>query len=91
MLVAYLLVIYYHNGRSYVTCMWPVFSDRIGDVALLMICTWMINFGSSFHSKSTSELLLGRISVRKLKLCYRHPSYFRCHRPACPRVNCDCN
>jgi hypothetical protein len=35
-----------------------VLSHRIGDVPLLMAIAWIINFGSSFLSKSTSVLLL---------------------------------
>nr|YP_006504007.1 NADH dehydrogenase subunit 5 [Drepanotermes sp. SLC-2012]AFM92507.1 NADH dehydrogenase subunit 5 [Drepanotermes sp. SLC-2012] len=45
-LVSYLLVIYYQNVRSYGAGMLTVLSNRIGDVALLMVIAWMINFGS---------------------------------------------
>nr|YP_009351047.1 NADH dehydrogenase subunit 5 [Spinitermes trispinosus]AQP28435.1 NADH dehydrogenase subunit 5 [Spinitermes trispinosus] len=45
-LVSYLLVIYYQNFRSYGAGMLTVLSNRIGDVALLMVIAWMINFGS---------------------------------------------
>jgi len=45
-LVSYLLVIYYQNIRSYVAGMLTVLSNRIGDVALLMVIAWIINFGS---------------------------------------------
>jgi len=45
-LVSYLLVIYYQNVRSYVAGMLPVLSNRIGDVAFLMVISWIINFGS---------------------------------------------
>nr|QZK21955.1 NADH dehydrogenase subunit 5 [Amitermes sp. QLD_096] len=45
-LVSYLLVIYYQNMRSYGAGMLTVLSNRIGDVALLMVIAWMINFGS---------------------------------------------
>nr|AQP28281.1 NADH dehydrogenase subunit 5 [Sinocapritermes sp. 1 TB-2017] len=45
-LVSYLLVIYYQNVRSYSAGMLTVLSNRIGDVALLMVIAWMINFGS---------------------------------------------
>nr|AIY61653.1 NADH dehydrogenase subunit 5 [Embiratermes neotenicus] len=45
-LVSYLLVIYYQNFKSYGAGMLTVLSNRIGDVALLMVIAWMINFGS---------------------------------------------
>nr|QXT44473.1 NADH dehydrogenase subunit 5 [Apicotermitinae gen. L sp. CMRT172] len=45
-LVSYLLVIYYQNVSSYGAGMLTVLSNRIGDVALLMVIAWMINFGS---------------------------------------------
>ena len=44
-LVSYLLVIYYQNVRSYDAGMLTVLSNRIGDVALLMVIAWIINFG----------------------------------------------
>ena len=45
-LVSYLLVIYYQNVRSFGAGMLTVLSNRIGDVALLMVIAWVINFGS---------------------------------------------
>nr|URX53675.1 NADH dehydrogenase subunit 5 [Postelectrotermes sp. 1 AB-2022a]URX53740.1 NADH dehydrogenase subunit 5 [Postelectrotermes sp. 1 AB-2022a] len=45
-LVSYCLVIYYQNVKSYNAGMLTVLSNRIGDVALLMVIAWMINFGS---------------------------------------------
>nr|URX53428.1 NADH dehydrogenase subunit 5 [Rugitermes unicolor] len=45
-LVSYCLVIYYQNIKSYNAGMLTVLSNRIGDVALLMVIAWMINFGS---------------------------------------------
>nr|YP_009128250.1 NADH dehydrogenase subunit 5 [Reticulitermes aculabialis]AJO61986.1 NADH dehydrogenase subunit 5 [Reticulitermes aculabialis] len=45
-LVSYCLVIYYQNVKSYGAGMLTVLSNRIGDVALLMVIAWMINFGS---------------------------------------------
>jgi len=45
-LVSYLLVIYYQNVRSYGAGMLTVLSNCIGDVALLMVIAWIINFGS---------------------------------------------
>jgi len=45
-LVSYFLVIYYQNVRSYGASMLIVLSNRIGDVALLIVIAWIINFGS---------------------------------------------
>nr|UXD79071.1 NADH dehydrogenase subunit 5 [Prorhinotermes inopinatus] len=45
-LVSYCLVIYYQNVSSYGAGMLTVLSNRIGDVALLLVIAWMINFGS---------------------------------------------
>nr|YP_009726966.1 NADH dehydrogenase subunit 5 [Cryptotermes declivis]QIA95626.1 NADH dehydrogenase subunit 5 [Cryptotermes declivis] len=44
-LVSYCLVIYYQNVSSYNAGMLTVLSNRVGDVALLMVIAWMINFG----------------------------------------------
>jgi len=44
-LLSYLLVIYYQNMRSYGAGMLTVLSNRIGDVALLIVIAWIINFG----------------------------------------------
>jgi len=45
-LVFYLLVIYCQNVKSYGAGMLTVLSNHIGDVALLMVIAWIINFGS---------------------------------------------
>nr|WHM51895.1 NADH dehydrogenase subunit 5 [Stolotermes ruficeps] len=45
-LVSYCLVIYYQNVSSYNAGMLTALSNRVGDVALLMVVAWMINFGS---------------------------------------------
>ena len=45
-LVSYLLVIYYQNVKSYGAGILTVLFNRIGDVALLMVIAWIINFGS---------------------------------------------
>jgi NADH-ubiquinone oxidoreductase chain 5 len=45
-LVSYLLVIYYQNVRSYGAGILTVLSNRICDVALLMVIASIINFGS---------------------------------------------
>nr|ASY97957.1 NADH dehydrogenase subunit 5 [Gongylus gongylodes] len=45
-LVSYCLVIYYQNVKSYNAGMLTALTNRVGDVALLMAITWMLNFGS---------------------------------------------
>nr|WGO57945.1 NADH dehydrogenase subunit 5 [Hemithyrsocera longiseta] len=45
-LVSYCLVIYYQNMKSYNAGMLTALSNRVGDVALLMVIAWMLNFGS---------------------------------------------
>nr|YP_010946629.1 NADH dehydrogenase subunit 5 [Margattea nimbata]WGO57347.1 NADH dehydrogenase subunit 5 [Margattea nimbata] len=45
-LVSYCLVIYYQNIKSCNAGMLTALSNRIGDVALLMVTAWMLNFGS---------------------------------------------
>nr|YP_010329922.1 NADH dehydrogenase subunit 5 [Neocerura liturata]UNP54672.1 NADH dehydrogenase subunit 5 [Neocerura liturata] len=45
-LVSYCLVIYYQNLKSYNAGMLTVLSNRVGDVFILMIISWMMNYGS---------------------------------------------
>nr|YP_010480518.1 NADH dehydrogenase subunit 5 [Episparis tortuosalis]UVN15237.1 NADH dehydrogenase subunit 5 [Episparis tortuosalis] len=45
-LVSYLLVIYYQNLKSYNAGMLTALSNRIGDVLILMVICWMMNYGS---------------------------------------------
>nr|YP_010274911.1 NADH dehydrogenase subunit 5 [Erynnis popoviana]UJV31602.1 NADH dehydrogenase subunit 5 [Erynnis popoviana] len=45
-LVSYCLVIYYQNLKSYNSGMLTALSNRIGDVFILMIISWMMNYGS---------------------------------------------
>nr|YP_010946408.1 NADH dehydrogenase subunit 5 [Haplosymploce aurantiaca]WGO57126.1 NADH dehydrogenase subunit 5 [Haplosymploce aurantiaca] len=45
-LVSYCLVIYYQNVKSYNAGMLTALSNRVGDVALLMVIAWMMNYGS---------------------------------------------
>nr|UFR82806.1 NADH dehydrogenase subunit 5 [Eudicella quadrimaculata] len=45
-LVSYCLVIYYQNVKSYNAGMLTALSNRIGDVAILMVIAWMMNYGS---------------------------------------------
>nr|QOL00927.1 NADH dehydrogenase subunit 5 [Chorthippus fallax] len=44
-LVSYCLVIYYQNVKSYGAGMLTALSNRIGDVAILISISWMLNFG----------------------------------------------
>nr|WMQ77897.1 NADH dehydrogenase subunit 5 [Barsine fuscozonata] len=45
-LISYLLVIYYQNLKSYNAGMLTALSNRIGDVFILMVISWMMNYGS---------------------------------------------
>nr|YP_009333639.1 NADH dehydrogenase subunit 5 [Monema flavescens]AOV94108.1 NADH dehydrogenase subunit 5 [Monema flavescens]ATO90161.1 NADH dehydrogenase subunit 5 [Monema flavescens] len=45
-LVSYCLVIYYQNIKSFNAGMLTALSNRIGDVCILMVVSWMINYGS---------------------------------------------
>nr|YP_010564273.1 NADH dehydrogenase subunit 5 [Colobochyla salicalis]UYX62283.1 NADH dehydrogenase subunit 5 [Colobochyla salicalis] len=45
-LVSYLLVIYYQNLKSYNAGMLTALSNRVGDVFILMVISWMLNYGS---------------------------------------------
>uniref|UniRef100_UPI00315D7601 NADH dehydrogenase subunit 5 n=1 Tax=Synanthedon bicingulata TaxID=3138307 RepID=UPI00315D7601 len=45
-LVSYCLVIYYQNVKSYNAGMLTALSNRIGDVFILMVISWMLNYGS---------------------------------------------
>nr|YP_010564338.1 NADH dehydrogenase subunit 5 [Mythimna turca]UYX62361.1 NADH dehydrogenase subunit 5 [Mythimna turca] len=45
-LVSYCLVIYYQNLKSYNAGMLTALSNRIGDVFILVVIAWMMNYGS---------------------------------------------
>nr|AVG72772.1 NADH dehydrogenase subunit 5 [Saturnia boisduvalii] len=45
-LVSYCLVIYYQNLKSYKAGMLTALTNRIGDVFILMVISWMLNYGS---------------------------------------------
>nr|YP_009561913.1 NADH dehydrogenase subunit 5 [Eumeta variegata]QAT97930.1 NADH dehydrogenase subunit 5 [Eumeta variegata] len=45
-LISYCLVIYYHNEKSYNAGMLTALSNRIGDVCIMMVIAWMLNYGS---------------------------------------------
>nr|YP_010417850.1 NADH dehydrogenase subunit 5 [Hypolimnas anthedon]USF18009.1 NADH dehydrogenase subunit 5 [Hypolimnas anthedon] len=44
-LVSYCLIIYYQNMKSYNAGMLTALSNRIGDVMILMLISWMMNYG----------------------------------------------
>nr|YP_010868525.1 NADH dehydrogenase subunit 5 [Calinaga buddha]WGU20176.1 NADH dehydrogenase subunit 5 [Calinaga buddha] len=65
-LVSYCLVIYYQNIKSYNAGMLTVLSNRIGDVLILMVIAWMMNYGSwnyifylNFMSNDFSMKIIG--------------------------------
>nr|AFN10595.1 NADH dehydrogenase subunit 5 [Sasakia charonda] len=45
-LVSYCLIIFYQNMKSYNAGMLTALSNRIGDVMILMLISWMMNYGS---------------------------------------------
>lgn len=45
-LVSYCLVIYYQNLKSYNAGILTVLSNRIGDVLILIVISWILNYGS---------------------------------------------
>lgn len=45
-LVSYLLVIYYQNFKSYNAGILTALSNRIGDVLILIVISWIVNYGS---------------------------------------------
>nr|YP_009122007.1 NADH dehydrogenase subunit 5 [Bombyx huttoni]AJH65739.1 NADH dehydrogenase subunit 5 [Bombyx huttoni] len=45
-LISYCLVVYYQNLKSYNAGMLTVLSNRIGDVMILMVICWIMNYGS---------------------------------------------
>lgn len=45
-LISYCLVIYYQNLKSYNAGILTALSNRIGDVIILMVICWVINYGS---------------------------------------------
>nr|AUM75912.1 NADH dehydrogenase subunit 5 [Nymphalis c-aureum] len=44
-LVSYCLIIFYQNIKSYNAGMLTALSNRIGDVMILMLISWMVNYG----------------------------------------------
>nr|YP_009681595.1 NADH dehydrogenase subunit 5 [Dicyrtomina saundersi]QDO72016.1 NADH dehydrogenase subunit 5 [Dicyrtomina saundersi] len=69
-LVSYCLVIYYQNNKSANAGMITILSNRIGDVAILLAISWMLNFGSCnfyflplLYSNSLMLILLFLITI----------------------------
>nr|AII02451.1 NADH dehydrogenase subunit 5 [Apatelopteryx phenax] len=65
-LVSYCLVIYYQNLKSYNAGMLTALSNRIGDVFILMVIAWMMNYGSwnyifylNFMSNDYEMMMIG--------------------------------
>nr|YP_009024406.1 NADH dehydrogenase subunit 5 [Eogystia hippophaecolus]AGN72386.1 NADH dehydrogenase subunit 5 [Eogystia hippophaecolus] len=69
-LISYCLVIYYQNIKSFNAGMLTALSNRIGDVCILMVISWMLNYGSwnyifylSFMKNDISMLIVGSMIV----------------------------
>nr|YP_010329844.1 NADH dehydrogenase subunit 5 [Amerila alberti]UNP54594.1 NADH dehydrogenase subunit 5 [Amerila alberti] len=69
-LVSYLLVIYYQNLKSYNAGMLTALSNRIGDVLILLIISWMLNYGSwnyifylEFMNNDWEMMMLGSMVI----------------------------
>uniref|UniRef100_UPI003002AD38 NADH dehydrogenase subunit 5 n=1 Tax=Homaloxestis plocamandra TaxID=3133851 RepID=UPI003002AD38 len=66
-LVSYCLVIYYQNEKSYNAGMLTALSNRIGDVCILMVIAWMLNYGSwsylFYMEFMKNDLIMNLISV----------------------------
>nr|YP_009536825.1 NADH dehydrogenase subunit 5 [Dendrolimus houi]AQM57858.1 NADH dehydrogenase subunit 5 [Dendrolimus houi]AQM57871.1 NADH dehydrogenase subunit 5 [Dendrolimus houi]UIX22014.1 NADH dehydrogenase subunit 5 [Dendrolimus houi]UKB89061.1 NADH dehydrogenase subunit 5 [Dendrolimus houi] len=69
-LVSYCLVIYYQNLKSYNAGMLTALSNRIGDVFILMVIAWMMNYGSwnyifylNFMSNDFEMMMIGTMII----------------------------
>nr|YP_010417486.1 NADH dehydrogenase subunit 5 [Junonia chorimene]USF17541.1 NADH dehydrogenase subunit 5 [Junonia chorimene] len=69
-LVSYCLIIYYQNIKSYNAGMLTALSNRIGDVMILMLISWMVNYGSwnyifylNFMSNDYSMKVIGVLVI----------------------------
>nr|YP_009825432.1 NADH dehydrogenase subunit 5 [Malaza carmides]QIU83247.1 NADH dehydrogenase subunit 5 [Malaza carmides] len=69
-LVSYCLVIYYQNIKSYNAGMLTALSNRIGDVFILVVISWMLNYGSwnyifylNFMSNDFSMQIIGLMII----------------------------
>lgn len=66
-LVSYCLVIYYQNVKSYNAGMLTALSNRIGDVALLMVIAWILNFGR-WNFVYYLDCIRGRVEIELISL-----------------------
>nr|YP_009988048.1 NADH dehydrogenase subunit 5 [Doleschallia melana]QNL34352.1 NADH dehydrogenase subunit 5 [Doleschallia melana] len=69
-LVSYCLIIYYQNIKSFNAGMLTALSNRIGDVMILMLISWMMNYGSwnyifylDFMSNDYSMMIVGMLVI----------------------------
>nr|YP_010288421.1 NADH dehydrogenase subunit 5 [Hypolimnas misippus]UKO32962.1 NADH dehydrogenase subunit 5 [Hypolimnas misippus] len=69
-LVSYCLIIYYQNMKSYNAGMLTALSNRIGDVMILMLISWMMNYGGwnyifylDFMSNDYSMKIIGVLVI----------------------------
>nr|AQM57897.1 NADH dehydrogenase subunit 5 [Dendrolimus kikuchii] len=69
-LVSYCLVIYYQNLKSYNAGMLTALSNRVGDVFILMVIAWMMNYGSwnyifylNFMSNDYEMMIIGTMII----------------------------
>nr|YP_009236853.1 NADH dehydrogenase subunit 5 [Acraea vestalis]AMJ17312.1 NADH dehydrogenase subunit 5 [Acraea vestalis] len=69
-LVSYCLVIFYQNMKSYNAGMLTALSNRIGDVMILLLISWMLNYGSwnyifylDFMSSEISMKIIGLLVI----------------------------
>ena len=62
-LVSYCLVIYYQNIKSANAGMVTILSNRVGDVAILLAISWMLNYGgwNFFYLQSLGDLRGARV------------------------------
>nr|QXP99648.1 NADH dehydrogenase subunit 5 [Smyrna blomfildia] len=69
-LVSYCLIIYYQNIKSYNAGMLTALSNRVGDVMILMLISWMVNYGGwnyifylNFMSNDYSMKVIGILVI----------------------------
>nr|AHF21738.1 NADH dehydrogenase subunit 5 [Apatania sp. YW-2014] len=69
-LISYCLVIYYQNIKSFNAGMLTILSNRIGDVAILLVIAWMLNFGGwnfylylNYMDKNSLMLMIGGLVI----------------------------
>nr|YP_009236736.1 NADH dehydrogenase subunit 5 [Acraea poggei]AMJ17195.1 NADH dehydrogenase subunit 5 [Acraea poggei] len=66
-LVSYCLVIFYQNMKSYNAGMLTALSNRIGDVMILLLISWMLNYGS-WNYIFYLDFMSGEISMKIIGL-----------------------